>query len=613
MDVLKWFSHLYLCWNFEMFEFSNKICFNWGKSDHFLNSPVPEDSYLSLYNPQIFITSQVGDQTVSKESGESNVTSGLSNESIQDRDVGLKMESVYEDGLVIFVILIQNKKTLNDKMKYLALHTFQGSERVITPNNPAVNGVYNNSEVILCKLLVASKNGNSEENLLQYGKYNLIETRNNPIELVLLLCHFMKKIVSDNGFTIVTFSNRPLNLQMLPSLTDNCNNLVYDYKWSEYNNGMNPNQLWSFFTNPHFRIEIKKDLNMILLLETDSEVSVNLRLFFGRMATVRGLRTKQALSSKEYKLYCCEIHGSFKEGIYTVVPSNFNGIEANFRFNVFHDGGSDDCINIYPIPYPYIKLGTILDQMATGDVSGTGYGKDGVEREFKIDLSKADHTVNDGSVLDPNELVDGAIRSYKVLNYNIVVTRIINDYIDFKVDTATLASIRIKVNSVNDNKFVLFSKRCKNYPVYTQTMGKCLSLICQDKSGSKNKRSDDMDMDSDHGACDGARPTLKFCSDLGCVRCGGACGQFYPTDPKLFDAECKLGFDHSLFSDLNGGISKNGRTPSNSSQVLFLKENVINFTLVNLFPNVHYRLLSVNRFRLQTVIFILNNGVISLI
>ncbi|UKJ89878.1 hypothetical protein MACJ_003132 [Theileria orientalis] len=624
MNVLKWFSHVYLCWNWNKFEFTRRIYFNWNRSPHFINSLVPEDTYLSLHNPQMLITTRVDDQSDCRD-GTVAKNSGLFVPVDEGDEEGGRQD------FVVFIILIQNKKTLGDTMKYLALHTFLSELPVVTPYSPAVNGVYNNSEVILTKLLVCKKNRDNEYNTLRYGKYNTIETGNKEVDLVVLLCNFMKKIENDNSFTMITFSNRQHKLKIFPSLTENLNNVIFDFEWTEYNSGMNPNEIWSFVSNPHFRLEVKRDINMILILETDAAISVNLRLFLSRIATIRGLRTKQAVSSGDYRLHCCVIKAHFKRGIYTLIPSNFDGTKARFRFNLFYGSGIHDT-EIYAIPYPYIKMGDKFTENVpncseyTSDrvLCGATCGKNVADKEYKIDASNCHRLTNSSTALGGDGLIDGTLKFYQIPGlFNVTVSRMINDYFEFRVDKPTLLSIKIKVNDTDDNKFVLFSERCANYPAYSPTpcTPSAPNRDCH-RADSDNYRGDwkdvpingecgSMDVDGAGGGFQDGSGGSKFCDYVCCVRCGGPYGQFYPTDPKLFPDEHKLGFEHSLFSDLNGGISRNGRTPSASAQFLFMKEKVVNFTLVELFPSVKYRLKSFSNHRFQTIFFISTTGTIS--
>ncbi|UKK02867.2 hypothetical protein MACK_002965 [Theileria orientalis] len=629
INVLKWFSHLYLCWNRNKFEFTKTICFNWNRNAHFIDSLVPEDTYLSLHNPQMFITTRVDDQEDCSDGTVANDSDHFEHVDDDDKEGGRG------DDFVIFVILIQNKKTMSDTMKYLGIHTFRADTPVVTPYSPAVNGVYNNSEVILMKLLVRRKYPNHEYNKLRYGKYNTIETGNKEVDLVMLVCNFMKKIENDNNFTIITFSNRQHKFKMFPLLTgmkiDNLNNFIYEFKWTECNSGTNPNEIWSFISNPHFRLEVKKDINIILMLETDATISVNLRLFFSRMATIRALKTKQAVSSGDYRLHCCVIKAHFKRGTYTLIPSNFDGTKARFRFSVFHGCGSD-VIEIYAIPYPYIKLGDILKKNVptcseyTSDrvLCGSKDGENVPDKEYKIDASSFYRQENGNMVLDGDGLIDNTLMFYQIPGlFNVTVARMINEYFEFKVEKPTLVSIKIKINIADDSKFVLFAEHCEHYPFYSSTFCSASEVIgdCHsadggnnrgdEKDGSINGECGNMDLDGAGSESRYGSRSLKFCDYVCCVICGGPYGRFYPTDPKLFPEEYKLGFDHTLFSDLNGGISRNGRSLSASAHLLFMRERMVNFTLVELYPNVQYRLKSISNQRFQTIFFISTSGTIS--
>lgn len=54
-DVIKWFSHLYLCWNTFKLPVEKTIHSRWGLSPHLHSSILIDDSHCAPYNPQVRI------------------------------------------------------------------------------------------------------------------------------------------------------------------------------------------------------------------------------------------------------------------------------------------------------------------------------------------------------------------------------------------------------------------------------------------------------------------------------------------------------------------------------------------------------------------------------
>lgn len=208
-----------------MFEFVNKMHFNWGRNDYFIRSPVPEDSYLSLFNPQILLSFQ-------NEHTDEDLNTDMEDKKMTNR-TGLNVlnssrEEDEGDYVLIYAMLIQNRRKLGEKMKYLATHIFEGSYRIIIPNNPLINGVYNNSEIILTKLLICSTDCSDyerREQLLKYGRYHQIDNNTPAINLIMLLCYYMRKMQENSNFTLITYSNKPIKLFPLSDLS----NKIYSY------------------------------------------------------------------------------------------------------------------------------------------------------------------------------------------------------------------------------------------------------------------------------------------------------------------------------------------------------------------------------------------------
>lgn len=97
--------------------------------------------------------------------------------------------------------------------------------------------------------------------------------------------------------------------------------------------------------NPHYRLCVPRRCRVILFLENPvvwlclsvylsirvvvyQELSVNLRLFKSVNASVRQLRTRDAITSGAYRPGCCSIDSELDAGVYTLVLSTFKAREA---------------------------------------------------------------------------------------------------------------------------------------------------------------------------------------------------------------------------------------------------------------------------------------------
>ncbi|AFZ81525.1 hypothetical protein BEWA_009390 [Theileria equi strain WA] len=510
-DVLDWFSHLYICWNPKLFSFNTTLHLKWERSELFMNSIVPEDIYLSVFNPQI----------------------------------QLQVSFDEYNAVTVYLLLLQHRNSTKSSFKYLTMHAFKQDTPVICPSMPHVQGVYSNGECILLKFTLIKEfaakspftNNNYTDIQIRADNPN---KRNDPSTLAslilaadtcikcqepepiltILLSYYMKKMEKSSFYTLKAYSTGKIKLKEAPSAIGN--NWIMNTcegKWNENSSGGNPNDIVQFFNNPHFRLEFEMDTNVIIILESESPFSVNLRIFKGRAATVRALKTKQVMSSNDYKIHACAISSYLGAGKYTIIPSTFKqGSCGNFRI-VIH---SEQPSSIFKIPYPALT-------------------------ELSIDVINSD-----------------LLSNYH--KYTLKTTDIVN----IVVTAPTLISIRILFKKNLAHKIAIFgSSNTTKFPKFKDSSSFCTTDVTCCINGE------------------------MFCSDISCAHCGGPCGRFFEFDQLEHPLEYSMGYDMCVYSDLHGGISKNGKKQSAAAQQVFQRKSVVNFTLVELLPSyLPYRLVS---------------------
>ncbi|KAK1444450.1 calpain-7 [Babesia gibsoni] len=465
-DVLYWFSHLYVSWKPNVFRNRITLHHMWNANPLFLESDAPEDVYLSMFNPQFKVTVSLGNY----------------------------------NSATVWLMLLQHRKRGDEDLKYLAMHIFSKPGPVICPTLPDVQGVYNNGECILMKLLVKSSKPSTApcKHMLTGDAFMAYETEEDTSFLI-VNSHYHKKMVSDMPFTLRVLSTRPVTITPKPCVVkDNWHKLTITGKWDETNSGGSLNEQLNYFKNPHYRLFFEEDSEAIVLLESRDQLSLNLRIFQGRLATYRSLKQGNIISSDDYKTHCCGIHRIFKSGQYVLIPSTFKSTDRGDYRVVVH---SAKACWMKPLPYPHAKI----------------YNIPGIHVQ--------------------------TIESQKPV------------FIDVKVPT--LASIRVEVPlGVMSDLYVLFASS------YDAPHRSEKEFIC-------SYLSDDN----------------YFCLGLSCMYCGGPSGRFRALqydDPQPDKEEF---YDLILFSDMNGGNSKTGRTESAAAREVFQKRRAITFTLVELLPS----------------------------
>ncbi|GIX61555.1 calpain family cysteine protease domain-containing protein [Babesia caballi] len=160
-DVLRWFSHLYISWKPSVF--GNRVTVHdvWRHDKRFCHSLVPEDMYMSVFNPQFTLTVNFGGQ----------------------------------NSAVVWLLLLQHRQNGEDALKYLTMHVFSRDDAVICPPLPDVQGVYNNGECILVKLLVKNEaRGEPPAKHMLTGETVVAYNNGRDNTLLVLLSYYNQKV-----------------------------------------------------------------------------------------------------------------------------------------------------------------------------------------------------------------------------------------------------------------------------------------------------------------------------------------------------------------------------------------------------------------------------------
>jgi len=297
-DVLEFFSHLYLSWAPDRLGLS---CIQeharWDSKPHFSCSALPDDTHITAFNPQFRLHLQ---------------------------------ESLPEESCIW--ILLSRHVNIRAELatRYVAAHVYDGSSRVSCPDAPLEQGVYSNGECALVKLQSSVAKGEKEF-------------------IIVVSQHAVKEPFN---FTLQVFTGVPAGLTPLPPLIppEFLSGGVHG-SWTQEAAGGCSNNLWKYFQNPQWRIEVPdgEPADVFMFLECPSEHSVNIRVFQGGVARPEALR--HASSSGPYRQGCCFLRcQAMERGSHIVVVSTFQpGVCTNYRL-AWHSSRS---LTVAPQPHPF--------------------------------------------------------------------------------------------------------------------------------------------------------------------------------------------------------------------------------------------------------------------
>ncbi|CAD2108963.1 calpain, putative [Plasmodium vinckei petteri] len=352
-DVVKYFSHIYICWNSIIFPYQFEIHTKWENSSFINNSILLDDTHLVAYNPQFALHINVNKEDLSEDG----------------------MHYIGKKPIEIWILLsrhVRDRKT-DVSQKYLALHIHAGKDRIVCPLFPIKQGIYSNGECTFTKLVIGG-----EENIAQKGKLDKSKDDNNKkeklakrsneaeegqdneqeilrnVDFVLIVSQYSQK--DEFNFTLKVFSHTHLSIYELPQLlTDSYESLYFKGEWDTKCAGGCSNNLWSYFRNPHIRFDVPEHSVFYIFLECSQEHSVNLRIFKGLTSSPRSLKKGEIISSGAYKSGCCYIECTLESGTYCLIPSLYRpDVVANYQICVHYPNTIKKRPNLYLIPYSYI-------------------------------------------------------------------------------------------------------------------------------------------------------------------------------------------------------------------------------------------------------------------
>mmetsp|Transcript_112711 Transcript_112711/g.283423 ORF Transcript_112711/g.283423 Transcript_112711/m.283423 type:complete len:956 (-) Transcript_112711:89-2956(-) len=313
-DVLRYFSHLYLCWAPRALGLHQvDVHGRWDPDPHFSCASLPDDTHLTAFNPQYLL--RLKEPLVAG----------------HDRNAS------------IWVLLSRHVRVRTEiSSKYVATHIYRGRSRLCCPDAPLEQGIYSNGECALVKLHAEAAPGEQE--------------------FVLTVSQHAQK--SPFNFTLQVYTTMPATLAALPPLVppDFASGSVRG-NWTAGTAGGCSNNLWRFFQNPQWRFEVPAGgvETMIIFLECPTEHSVNVRLFSGTVARPEALRS--AKSSGAYRQGCCFLRlVDLAAGPYIAVVSTFRpGLVGGYRL-AWH---ASKQVQLHPQPHPFaLPLEPPLESLA---------------------------------------------------------------------------------------------------------------------------------------------------------------------------------------------------------------------------------------------------------
>ncbi|SOV24656.1 calpain [Plasmodium sp. DRC-Itaito] len=149
-DVIKYFSHIYICWNSVIFPYQFEIHTKWENNNLLNSSILLDDTHLVAYNPQFALHLNVRKQDLSED--------GL-------YYIGKKPIEVW----ILLSRHVRERKS-DVSQKYLALHVHAGNNRIICPLFPIKQGIYSNGECTFIKLIIGGKDDLMSINMMSESK-----------------------------------------------------------------------------------------------------------------------------------------------------------------------------------------------------------------------------------------------------------------------------------------------------------------------------------------------------------------------------------------------------------------------------------------------------------
>lgn len=281
-DVRRYFSHLYLCWAPRRLGLHRlEVHGRWDPGPHFIRSSLPDDTHIVAWNPQFLLR--------------------------------LEQPMAPGAGIGLWVLLSRHVRDRAEiSTRYVAAHVYQASDHLCCPDAPLEQGVYSNGECTLNKVCARSM-GDARE-------------------FVIVVSQHANKAAFN--FTLQVYASVPGTLAPLAPVVEAGSPAGSAVgRWTPETAGGCSNNLWHYFQNPQWRIEVPGGgvEDFVLFVECPLEHSVNVRLFQSGVARPEALRS--TLSSGPYRQGCCVLRAAeLPPGSYVAVVSTFRaGLVGDYR------------------------------------------------------------------------------------------------------------------------------------------------------------------------------------------------------------------------------------------------------------------------------------------
>ncbi|KMZ85948.1 hypothetical protein PVBG_03413 [Plasmodium vivax Brazil I] len=366
-DVIKHFSHIYICWNSVIFPYQFEIHTKWENSVYLNSSILQDDTHLVAYNPQFALHVNVEKQDLSEDG----------------------LHYIGKNPIEIWILLSKHVKERKSdaSQKYLALHIHSGKDRIVCPLFPIKQGIYSNGECAFTKLVIggedecfnnylvnkspskkdpsdAPKGGdpNHTEEGHTHSNNDSVNVNSSGesqpeilriVDFVLIVSQYSQK--EEFNFTLKVFSHTHLSIYELPPmLPESYDSLYFKGQWTSKCAGGCSNNLWSYFRNPHIRFYVPEDSTFCIFLECSQEHSVNLRIFKGVTSSPRSLKKGEIISSGAYKAGCCYVECTLESGFYCLIPSLYRAnVTGDYQICIHYPKSKQKPV-LHFIPYCYV-------------------------------------------------------------------------------------------------------------------------------------------------------------------------------------------------------------------------------------------------------------------